>query len=324
MFERWALVLAAGEGSRLRSLTSLGGTTVPKQFCSLHSGPSLLYEALCRARTVASNLSTCAVVAEHHRRWWQPSLWSLPASNVLVQPQNRGTAHGILLPLLYIAARDPSARLVILPSDHHIEDESVLARSLRLAIAQLTWRFQETILLGLEPEESDPELGYILPGSADEEGAFEVRQFIEKPTELQARELIARGGLWNSFIIASSVQALLALFRRRIPQTVRALRAALRSDAATQPRERSALAALYERLPTLDFSRDILQGQEEWLRVLPVPHCGWSDLGTPRRVGEALRRAPREGLAELAAVVHGGVGCLSLADQHARLATSAG
>lgn len=324
MFEAWALVLAAGEGSRLRSLTSSGGTTVPKQFCSLHSGPSLLYEALCRARAVASNLSTCAVVAEHHRRWWQPALWSLPANNVLVQPQNRGTAHGILLPLLYIAARDPSARLVILPSDHHVNDESVLARSLRLAIAQLRRRFQETILLGLEPEESDPELGYILPGIADDDGAFEVRQFVEKPSELQARELIAHGGLWNSFIIASSVQALLALFRRRVPQTVRALRAALCADAAAQMREGSALAALYERLPTLDFSRDILQGQEAWLRVLPVPHCGWTDLGTPRRVVEALRRLPREGLGHLAAAVHGGVGCLSLADQHAQLAASAG
>jgi mannose-1-phosphate guanylyltransferase len=42
----WALVLAAGEGSRLRSLTTPpSGATVPKQFCSLYAGPSLLAEA---------------------------------------------------------------------------------------------------------------------------------------------------------------------------------------------------------------------------------------------------------------------------------------
>ncbi len=37
----WALVLAAGEGSRLRALTTTNGVAVPKQFCSLQGGPSL-------------------------------------------------------------------------------------------------------------------------------------------------------------------------------------------------------------------------------------------------------------------------------------------
>jgi hypothetical protein len=46
----WAIVLAAGEGSRLRRLTTDGsGASIPKQFCSLRNGPSLLHEALRRA-----------------------------------------------------------------------------------------------------------------------------------------------------------------------------------------------------------------------------------------------------------------------------------
>jgi hypothetical protein len=44
----------------------------------------------------------------------------------------------------------------------------------------------------------------------------------------------------------------------------------------------------------LDFSRDILEGNEPNLRVIKVPPCGWSDLGTPVRVGETLRRSERE------------------------------
>jgi hypothetical protein len=51
-----------------------------------------------------------------------------------------------------------------------------------------------------------------------------------------------------------------------------------------------AIVDLYNRLPELDFSRDLLQGQEHKLCVLRAPTCGWSDLGTPRRVGETLRR----------------------------------
>jgi hypothetical protein len=50
------------------------------------------------------------------------------------------------------------------------------------------------------------------------------------------------------------------------------------------------LIQLYEQLPALDFSRDILQRSPELLRVMSVPPCGWSDLGTPRRVVETVNR----------------------------------
>src|SRR5688572_7927177 len=83
----WALVLAAGEGSRLRALTTSNGVAVPKQFCSLHDGPSLLQEALHRAEAVAPRLRICTIVAAQHRRWWQGPLWSLPSQNIIVQPE---------------------------------------------------------------------------------------------------------------------------------------------------------------------------------------------------------------------------------------------
>ena len=133
----WALVLAAGEGSRLRALTTTNGVAVPKQFCSLHDGPSLLQEALHRAEAVAPRQRICTIVAEQHRRWWQGPLWSLPSQNIIVQPENRGTAAGLLLPLLHIEARDPQARVVVLPSDHYVRDEATLARSLRNATAKI-------------------------------------------------------------------------------------------------------------------------------------------------------------------------------------------
>ncbi|HRC86255.1 MAG TPA: hypothetical protein PK413_11645, partial [Thermoanaerobaculia bacterium] len=50
---RWALVLAAGEGSRLAHLTTdADGNAVPKQFCRLGSGASLLAETVRRASRV--------------------------------------------------------------------------------------------------------------------------------------------------------------------------------------------------------------------------------------------------------------------------------
>jgi mannose-1-phosphate guanylyltransferase len=280
----------------------------------------LLHEALRRARAVTSSLYTCAVVAQRHRRWWEQVLHTLPAANVIVQPENRGTANGILLPLLHIMERDPGAQIVLLPSDHHVLEEHVLARSLRHAIEQLQWRFDETILLGLKPEESDPELGYIIPGRGDGRGALEVRQFVEKPTAMQAHQLIEHGGLWNAFIVVSTAQALLTLFGQRMPQIVREMRVAVQRDLKA-PFDGAAVAELYERLPNIDFSRDVLQGKEAQLRVLPVPQCGWSDLGTPKRVAEVLRRAPRN---EFGSAARMEFGHLSLAAQHERMQMTTG
>ena len=313
MNNTWALVLAAGEGSRLRALTTHRGVAVPKQFCSLVGGPSLLEEAILRAEAIVPRQRVCTIVAEQHRVWWEEALRFMPRRNVIVQPENRGTAVGLLLPLLHIAQRDPQARVVILPSDHYVRDEAVLARSLRQAASRLTHDTENLWLLGISPEEADPELGYIVPGNRDAAGALRVAQFVEKPPVTLARLMIERGGLWNAFILAGAVQATLRLFYQRYPRLLSELRAAVRLDAAS-PDEAVAAADLYPRLPELDFSRHVLEGSESTLRVMPVPACGWSDLGTPRRVSEALRRLAPNGAAreETAST-------LNLAAQHARL-----
>ena len=314
--DTWALVLAAGDGSRLRSLTTApSGATIPKQFCSLRDGPLLLEEAVRRASTVASVQFTCAVVAEQHRRWWEPVLWPLAPPNVFVQPENRGTAIGILLPLLHIVERDPHARLIVLPSDHFVRDEAVLARAMRRAAQQPHGRRGDTLLLGLEPEQVDPDLGYIVPRRGTDRAVLEIARFVAKPSASEARGVVKGGALWNAFIVAASARALLDLFRQRIACIESDLHGAVRQDLRAGSGS-CAAAELYDRLPIVDFSRDILQGQEALLRVLRVPRCGWSDLGTALRVARALRQtAAGSGERELAA----GMGHRSLAAQLQRL-----
>jgi mannose-1-phosphate guanylyltransferase len=297
MNDIWALVLAAGEGSRLRALTTHRGVAVPKQFCSLAGGPSLLEEAMARAEAIVPRQRVCTIVAEQHRAWWEPTLRFMSRRNVIVQPQNRGTAIGLLLPLLHIAQRDPHARVVILPSDHYVRDEPVLARALRRAANRLTSDAGNLWLLGISPDEADPELGYIVPGDRDDSGALRVAQFVEKPPVTLARLMIERGALWNAFILAGSVAKILALFEQCYSGLLREMRRAVQLD-LTSPDQPVAATDLYPRLPELDFSRHVLEGSEATLRVLPVPACGWSDLGTPRRVSEALRRLAVTGAAK--------------------------
>jgi mannose-1-phosphate guanylyltransferase len=285
----WAIVLAAGDGRRLSSFTTdERGDAVPKQFCSLNGGPSLLQAALQRARRIVPSERVCAVLARQHERHWQHMLRSLPARNVIVQPRNCGTANGVLLALLHILERDPLAHIVFLPADHYVHEEALLADAMRTAANSIRDRDGLT-LLGIEPDDIDIELGYIVPGDPLEDGLRRVEQFVEKPTAALARDLIARGALWNSFIFWARATALLELIRGRLPEIVEEMTTALARDRRGNE-GMSALEEIYERLPVVDFSRTVMQGAESALRVSTAPTCGWSDLGTPRRVVRTLQR----------------------------------
>jgi mannose-1-phosphate guanylyltransferase len=313
----WAIVLAAGEGRRLHSLTTTeSGIAIPKQFCSLRGGQSLLREALQRAEAVASPAHSCIVVAHQHRHWWDAELAAEPKSNVIVQPCNRGTANGILLPLLHIMARDPDARIVLLPSDHHVCDEPVLAAALQEAVRKLGARRDHVLLLGISPEEADPDLGYIVPGIIDGPMAWTVARFVEKPNAPLAQILIAAGALWNAFIVVAHAQALLQVFAQHFPRIVAQMRSVIEHNQCSGDAP-DAVIDLYRGLPNIDFSHQVLQNTASVLRVFRVNPCGWSDLGTPQRVAKALRRLPRLDDVEDEGP-HRRSGLLSLATQHAR------
>lgn len=318
----WALILAAGDGSRLRALTTKPcGTAVPKQFCSLEGGHSLLEEAIARASKLVPSKQICTIVAQQHRQWWSESreLGRLPHDNLIVQPRNRGTGIGILYSVLHILAKDPEARIVMLPADHYVRDEAVLRDSLKLAIDRIEEGKDRPVLLGIEPDVSDSDLGYIVPGGPDAAGGQRVARFLEKPNEAVAQELIEQGALWNSFIIAATAQTLLNMFLPRYSATVMEMqiilsrRLSLNLPAGAWP----AVVDLYMRLPTLDFSRDILEDKVDKLCVVRVPPCGWNDLGTPRRVGQTLQQLKSKstdaGTSDWNATSY-----LSLAAQHAQ------
>jgi mannose-1-phosphate guanylyltransferase len=308
--ETWAVVLAGGDGTRLAALTTDGrGDAVPKQFCSLNGGPSLLHEAIERARRIVPEERVCAIVARRHERHWRCLLRSLQPGNVIVEPRNCGTANGVLHGVLRILERDRRARTVFLPADHYVRDEALLADAVRAAVRLGSRGCDGITMIGIEPDEVDPELGYIVPGGPVDESTRRVAKFVEKPAAATARELVARGAVWNSFIFAAPASTLLNLIRHRMPEIVRGMTKALARDRRRAARSR-ALDVLYEHLPVRDFSRSVVQGAESVFRVSTAPACGWTDLGTPRRVAQIVQRLrrdpearPRAGGSSIAAAV---------------------
>ena len=283
----WAIVLAGGEGSRLRSLTGdRQGASVPKQFCQFLGRGTLLEQTLARAARVAPPERTVIVLSLQHRRWWMPLLADLPRHEVVIQPSGRGTAAGILLPLIQILRQDEDARVVVLPSDQFVADENALGGALGRA-ADLVDRGPEALaLLGLEADRPTTQYGWILPAHSDGADPDRVAGFFEKPDIAQAAKLLECGGLWNGFIFAARARALLEVYSAVLPEVLRPFVELL---PLRSPEERwQRLEAIYGRLPARDFSRDLLQRCPEQLLVVRTPACGWTDLGTPERVTQCL------------------------------------
>jgi mannose-1-phosphate guanylyltransferase len=284
----WAIVLAGGDGSRVRDLTTgPNGDDAPKQYCSFGESRSLLGLALARAGAVVSPGRLVTVVAEQHRPWWEIELGSLhaaiPAENVVVQPRNCGTAAGILLGLLRIVSRHGSlVRVLVLPSDHYVCDEETLSRYLEEGILATQRDPSRVVLLGVTAEAPEPECGWILSSAPHDGGvARPVIQFLEKPDAESTQRLLERQALLNTFIFAARAATLLLLYQRALPELLRGLLPRLSRPEAWEP---DVLRRLYLNLPTHDFSTEVLARCTGDLSVLPVPPCGWTDLGTPARL----------------------------------------
>src|SRR6266545_7008893 len=120
----WGVILAGGDGTRLKPLTrKITGDERPKQFCSVLGHATLLEETQRRAALELAEERTLCIVNQAHEPFYAPILANKRPANLVVQPRNAGTAPAILYGLLRIAAIDPQAVVAFFPSDHYVSDD---------------------------------------------------------------------------------------------------------------------------------------------------------------------------------------------------------
>ena len=283
----WVLVLAGGDGMRLRELTSaIAGTPMPKQYCRILGGRSLLEATLDRAERLASRERTLVIINRDHLDVARDQLRSVAPDNVLIQPCNRDTGPGLLFALLHLARRDPDATVAVFPSDHYIGDGRGLAPYVEQAVRIVTRLPTKVVILGVHPDRPEPGFGYITPGQPLGGGtmkpaAFRVEAFAEKPTADAARVLLAQGGLWNSFVMVFRVRRMIELLR-----TVRRRDFDRMRTVCDRP---SATPEVYETLDRWNFSSHFLVRIVPNLVVLRVDDLHWNDWGTPESIYHTLK-----------------------------------
>ena len=112
--QRLALLLAGGDGTRLQEFTTqLTGAPIPKQYCPLVRGRSLLELTLSRTHYFAPIENTRVIINQNHLGFAGDQLKALPESSTFVQPENRDTGPGMIFALMQIARTSPDATIAV-------------------------------------------------------------------------------------------------------------------------------------------------------------------------------------------------------------------
>jgi mannose-1-phosphate guanylyltransferase len=292
---RCAIIMAAGEGVRLRSLVQrLRGDTLPKQYVKFFGGMSMLQATFKRAERSIPADRIFTVVNQRHFEFAEVTqqLVAQPKMHFAIQPSNRDTAIGLLLPLAHLLERHPDATVAVFPSDHFISDDHLFMAHVDAGFGIVEQDNAKIILLGISPRAAEPEYGYIVPDE-DPEGTFPcgarvVSRFVEKPSPGFAQEIVSRGGLWNTLVMVFKARNFLSYVREIDSQLFSCFWRI--HDALGTGREISAIKSVYDVAQPINLSRGFLEELPQLL-VLPVRGVHWCDCGSEERIVEFLSRA---------------------------------
>ncbi len=288
--ERAAVILAGGNGTGFgASPRAMAGEEVPQQFCRLWGKHTLLEQTRHRAALLLEPSRIMTVLTAKHVRFYEPLLSGMSDEQVAVQPLDRGTAPAILYGLMRLKKIAPDSAVVLFPSDYFVGDDGGFMRHVEAAFRAVDARPEETILLGIEPTDPDPNYDWIEPGqflTNQCEPVRHVLRFWEKPAPGMAQRLLLTGCLWNSFVVVARLSTFLGLFLITLPELYHAF-TTIESELGTSS-EGARVQRVYSRISPANFSNEVLARCPINLAVLQVNGVQWSDLGEPRRVTKLL------------------------------------
>jgi mannose-1-phosphate guanylyltransferase/mannose-6-phosphate isomerase len=268
--------MSGGAGRRLWPLSR---QTFPKQLLPIAGQESMLQATA--ARVLGSPFSRPIVVAgEEHRFFVKRQLESvgLGVDAIILEPFGRNTAAAAALAALWALANGKDDMLLLMPSDHVVEDVGAFHDAVRKGMAAA--ERGDLVTFGVRPDGPNTQYGYIEFDDSDDElaGIHRVSRFVEKPDEKRAREYVDSGRFaWNAGIFLFRASAFLEQMGRFLPDSLDAISRAMGSSAVdgvfTRP-DKNAFAAA----ENISLDHGIMEKTDRCV-VVPVD-MGWSDVGS--------------------------------------------
>jgi hypothetical protein len=271
----YPVILAGGKGERLWPLSR---AEYPKQIITLIDDTSLIEKTVLRVGDAGSFHFPLVICNDTSRFLIADQLQKYNISDIIIEPAGRNTAAAAAVAALKIAQTDPGAIMLILPSDHNIENVAGFLNVLSEATAIA--KQGKMVNFGIIPDSVKTGYGYIkfgekLPNTQID--AFVINKFVEKPDYKKAEEYTASGKyLWNSGMFLMPVALYIKELQEFAPEILKYCKLAL-DNSRRDSKFLRLNAEYFNKCPSDSIDYSVMEKTINSV-VIPVD-IGWRDIG---------------------------------------------
>lgn len=274
----YPFIMCGGSGTRLWPLSR---KKTPKQYQAIVTERSMLRETIARHTSTDdfTMASPSFVAGLTHRNiiLEECEAESVKAQNIILEPCARNTAPVAIIAALEMMEKDPEGLILLIPSDHHIEDQAAFMKAIAKGVPSAV--SGQLTTFGIQPTRPDTGYGYIHAGAERGDGSVNVNAFVEKPDEKTAKDYVEDGNyFWNAGIFLFSPRTMVEAFKAHAADILSDARAAWTSakrDGQSIYLDPQAFSDCRDE--SIDYA--IMEHASNVAMVCPVT-IGWSDIGS--------------------------------------------
>ena len=284
------IILCGGSGTRLWPISR---KSFPKQFLSLDvkNKKTLLQNTIQRTNKLRRSLKPILICNEEHRFIVAEQIReiNIEPNSIILEPFGKNTAPAIAIAALKALEDKNDKNLLILSSDHQIEDE---AKFIEIIEKGLKYSSKGKIVtFGITPNSPETGFGYIQsrnPLCIDQVEGSCVEAFIEKPDFITANRFIKdKRYSWNSGIFLFKASSILRELEKFSPELINFCKESLMGRINDLDFLRLNKDS-FKKCPNVSIDTAIMEKTKEGI-VLPLD-VGWRDIGSWKAIWETSKK----------------------------------
>jgi len=272
-----ALIMAGGKGTRFWPLST---EEKPKQFLNLIGEETMIQMTVNRIKPIIPIERIFVCTGEMYVDLVKEQLPELPERNIIIEPEGRNTAPCIALSAMVIERYYKNSNMVVLPSDHLINDEEEFRNTLLAADSFIKEKDEAIVTLGMNPTRPEVGYGYIKYSNevlkSNDFRVIKVDAFVEKPNLDTAKKYLREGNyLWNGGMFIWSINNIINQIKMYSPNTYNSL---INIMEVREDKLQETINSNYENTEATSIDYAVLEKSKD-VYVIPS-NFGWDDVGS--------------------------------------------